>query len=79
MVWDPLHGAHSPPAPGSHLQASGPLRFQLGLAVSLQQQHDVAEPLFEQVHTCYELPLSAIGLGVQSFAASLRGELDVFS
>ena len=30
-------------------EASGPLRFQLGLAMSLQGQHEVAQPLFEQV------------------------------
>ena len=30
-------------------EASAPLRFQLGLAVALQEQHDVAQPLFRQV------------------------------
>lgn len=30
-------------------EASAPLRFQLALALSLQGQHDVAEPLLEQV------------------------------
>jgi hypothetical protein len=30
-------------------EASGPLRFFLGVATAAQQQHDVAEPLFEQV------------------------------
>jgi hypothetical protein len=30
-------------------ETSGPLRFQLALALSLQEQHDVAEPLLEQV------------------------------
>ena len=29
--------------------ASAPIRFQLGLALGLQEQHEVAEPLFEQV------------------------------
>jgi len=32
-------------------EASGPLRFFLGVATAAQQQHDVAEPLFEQVLT----------------------------
>ena len=30
-------------------ESSAPLRFQLGMAMALQEQHDVAEPLFEQV------------------------------
>ena len=38
-----------PAVRGTPQEASGPLRFQLGLAVAVQGQHDVAEPLFQQV------------------------------